>query len=251
MPSNLTFSVMKLILKRWGKNSRKSTILHLSMILILDFGSVVFFVFHFIVAFLIISPYLANKLLRDYNYDNNIMLITSTELLVEVIIVIRVIKVSVTNLFSIFFSKIKSLLKAIHLLMKKNQNKTKQKYQYLFQASLILEVCYINSFKRHFSTIQWIRLFNECYMNIESYFISVTKFRLVCLFPIVAYAYVLSFFKHNFCKMKLVFITIDIWSSCCMKYILFQKNNKRNDFRLFVILFFLFFGFTSFFLQLI
>ena len=32
------------------------------------------FGFHFTVAFLIISPYVVKELLRDYNYDNNIML---------------------------------------------------------------------------------------------------------------------------------------------------------------------------------
>ena len=74
------------------------SIFHISTILSIGFWKCGI-VFHFIVAFLIISPYL-----EDYNYDNNIMLSTSFELLLEVIIIIiRVIKVSVTNIFSIFF----------------------------------------------------------------------------------------------------------------------------------------------------
>jgi hypothetical protein len=125
-----------------------------------------------------------------------------TETLITRIIIIITSRRSSEDVFSI-------ILLSYHT--SKTQNKTIQKYQYLILASLILEVCYINSFKRHFSTIQWIRLFNECYVNFESYFISVTIFRLVCLLPIVAY--VLSFIKHNFYKMKLVFITISIWSS--------------------------------------
>ena len=59
-------------------------------------------------------------------------------------------------------------------------------------ASLILAACYRNSVSR-VSTIQ-IRLINKYNTNFESYFISVTNFRLVCLLPIVAYVYVCNFF---------------------------------------------------------
>jgi hypothetical protein len=60
--------------------------------------------------------------------------------------------------YKLFFSQLKSL----HLLV----------------ALLILVACYINSVN-HFSTIQ-LRLIKECNTDFESYFISVTNFRLVC-----------------------------------------------------------------------
>ena len=69
-------------------------------------------------------------------------------------------------MFYVYFSQFKSLLKTIHLLVKKH------KYQYLILASLILVVCYRNSVS-HFSTIQ-LGLINEHHSDFESYFISVT-----------------------------------------------------------------------------
>ena len=45
--------------------------------------------------------------------------------------------------------------------------------------------CYRNSVS-YFSTIQ-LRLINEYYVDFQSYFISVTNFRLVCLLPVLAY----------------------------------------------------------------
>ena len=56
------------------------------------------------------------------------------------------------------------------------------KYQYRILASLILVACYRNSVSR-FSTIQ-LRLINKFNTDFESYFMSVSNFRLVCLLPI-------------------------------------------------------------------
>ena len=75
----------------------------------------------------------------------------------------------------------KSLLKTMHLLVKKHRD------QYFILASLILVVCNRNS-DIHVSTIQ-LRLFNEHHADFESYFISVTNLRLVCLLPVGAILY--------------------------------------------------------------
>ena len=79
-------------------------------------------------------------------------------------------------------------MKSLHLLVKTH------KYQYLILASLMLVSCHRNS-DILVSTIQ-LRLINKCNTDFESYFISVTNFRLVCLLPIVAYSYVLSVLTH-------------------------------------------------------
>ena len=54
----------------------------------------------------------------------------------------------------------------------------------------MLVACHRNSVS-HVSTIQ-LRLLNKCNTDFESYLISVTNFRLVCLLPIVAYSFVLT-----------------------------------------------------------
>jgi hypothetical protein len=51
--------------------------------------------------------------------------------------------------------------------------------------------CYRNSVS-FFSTIQ-LRLINEYYVDFQSYFISVTNFRLVCLLPVLAYVWTFVF----------------------------------------------------------
>ena len=80
-----------------------------------------------------------------------------------------------------FFFQLKTLMKSLHLLVKKHN------YQYLILALLILVACHRNGVS-HDSTMQLI----YCNTDFESYFISVTNFRLVCLLPIVAYTYVLA-----------------------------------------------------------
>ena len=78
---------------------------------------------------------------------------------------------------SIFFFQLKSLFEIFTFVSEKNI-----KYQYLILASLILEACYRNSVSR-FSTIQ-LRLINKFNTDFESYFKSVSNFRLVCLLPV-------------------------------------------------------------------
>jgi hypothetical protein len=77
------------------------------------------------------------------------------------------------------------LMKSLHLLVEKH------KYQYLIMTSLILVACHRNSISR-VSTIL-LHLSMKTNTDFESHFISVTNFRLVCLLPIVAYAYICTF----------------------------------------------------------
>ena len=75
------------------------------------------------------------------------------------------------------FSQLKSLFEIFTFVSERNI-----KYQYLIMASLILVTCYRNSVNR-FSTIQ-LRLINKFNTDFESYFVSVSNFRLVCLLHI-------------------------------------------------------------------
>ena len=86
-------------------------------------------------------------------------------------------------------------MKSLHLLVKK-----KYKYQYFILVSLILVAWHRNSIS-HVIIIQ-LRLINKCNTDYERYFISVANFKTVCLHPIVAYAYVLSFLTHVLGDMK-------------------------------------------------
>jgi hypothetical protein len=69
-------------------------------------------------------------------------------------------------------------MKSLHVLVEKHM------YQSLILASLILVACHENSV----STIQL-----NLNTDFESNFISVTNFILICLLPIVAYAYICTF----------------------------------------------------------
>jgi hypothetical protein len=75
------------------------------------------------------------------------------------------------------FSQLKSLFEIFTFVSEKNII-----YQYLILASLILVACYINSVSR-FRTIH-LRLINKFKRDFESYFMSVSNFRLDCLLPI-------------------------------------------------------------------
>ena len=76
-------------------------------------------------------------------------------------------------------------MKSLHLLVEKH------KYQYLIMTSLILVACHRNSISRVSTII--LNLSMKTNTDFESHFISVTNFRLVCLLPIVAYAYICTF----------------------------------------------------------
>jgi hypothetical protein len=82
-------------------------------------------------------------------------------------------------LFSFFF-QLKSLFEIFTFV-----SEWSIKYQYLILTSLILVACYRNSFSR-FGSIQ-LRLINKFNSDFESYFMSVSNFRLVCLLPIYFY----------------------------------------------------------------
>jgi hypothetical protein len=76
-----------------------------------------------------------------------------------------------------FFFQLKYLFEIFTFVSKRNM-----KYQYLILASLILVACNRNSVS-HFSTIQ-LSFINKFNTDFESYFLSVSNVRLVCLFPI-------------------------------------------------------------------